>query len=91
MKFEMLSKILVNGNIETVVGIVKGNGNVIVLKNNHMEMISSKTNKYLGNVTIEELIKYDNKINYMVTNTFLYYLLNIEMINKYNGIVEDTI
>ena len=91
MFYEMLSKLLVNGNVEnTIIGVIN-NKNIIILDKNNLKIISGKTNKFLGYCTIEQLIKYEHKITMQVTNIYLYFLLNIERINKYNGIVEETI
>ena len=87
----MLRTILKNNNVYCVIAEIKYNKNVIVLNNNKLEIYSKRTNNFLGYCTIEQLIKYEHKINYLVTNEFLYYLSEIEKINKYNSSVEATI
>lgn len=89
MKYILLSKILNQKNgLYAVIGAIS-NGNLIVLNNNRLEIISGKTNKFLGYSNIKQLIKYDNMIKYYVNNVFLYYLSEIEAINKHNGAIEE--
>ena len=88
-KYELISKILGNGNVErAVIASIKFNKNRIILEGDKLSVYSYKTGNYLGSCSIEELIKYDAKIEYVVTNTYLYYLANIEAINKHNAVVE---
>lgn len=89
-KYEMLSKVLnkENNGVHAVIGTIT-NGNTIILNNNRLEIISGKTAQFLAYTNIKELIKYENRINFYITNVFLYYLLNIKEINAYNGAIEE--
>ena len=89
MKYELIRTILKNSNVRyQVIAKIRFNNNTIVIEYNKLSIYSSKTGKYLGSCTIEQLIKYDAKIEYIATNTYLYYLSNIEAINKHNAFIE---
>ena len=92
MRYELLSNILKNNNIKyQVIANIKFNKNTIAIEGNKLAIYSNRTGNYLGDCSIEQLIKYEHKIEYVVTNNFLYYLANIEAINKHNAIVEASI
>lgn len=92
LRLKLISKVLNNeiNNNYCLIGQIK-NGNYIILKNNRLEIISIRTNNFLGYCNIKQLDKYYNKINWIINNSFLYYLSESVLINKHNMQVEENL
>lgn len=96
MLFELLSKLInkkdISKNTIFLVGMInnKTTKYFIVFQNNKYQIVN-KEFKVLKDTNVNQMYKYKDKILFCNLNEYLYYLINIQSINKKNYCIENNV